>query len=92
MMTGAFRTLVAMAVLLAVAATLIAPSVDLPETVLHEHHLVSHANGEHAQGKLQTTTHAGHWHAWMDAMSGAAPAGLRSPARAETKPFRVLRC
>jgi hypothetical protein len=43
---------VALAVLIAVATVLIAPTIDLPETTLREHQVVSHSSGEHAPGNL----------------------------------------
>jgi hypothetical protein len=68
-MKGRFRAGVAIAVLLAVAAVLIAPSVDLPETVLREHQVVSHARGGHAQGKVQTASSTGVSHLMIDAIA-----------------------
>ncbi len=41
---------IAVALLLSVVAVLIAPSVDLPETVLREHHVASHSLGIHSTG------------------------------------------
>jgi hypothetical protein len=91
-MTGTLRAGVVIAVLLAVATTLIAPTVDLPETVLREHHVVSHASGEHAQGKLQTSSNAGPSYLLVDAVGGYLPLVLRSTDHVDAKPFRVLRC
>ena len=43
----ALKTVLALAVMFAVLTVLIAPSIDMPETVLREHHVASHsvANG-----------------------------------------------
>jgi hypothetical protein len=91
-MKGIFRAGVVIAVLLAVATTLIAPTVDLPETVLREHHVVSHARGEHAQGKLQTSSNASPSYLLIDAVGSYLPVVRRSTDHADIKPFRVLRC
>jgi hypothetical protein len=91
-MKGSFRASVAVAVLLAVATVLIAPTVDLPETVLREHHVVSHASGEHAQGKLRTSSNADPSYLLIDAVGSDLPVVLRSTDHAGIKPFRVLRC
>lgn len=43
---------VALVMLAVVMAILIAPDVDLPETVLREHHLTLHNSGTHTLAKL----------------------------------------
>jgi hypothetical protein len=91
-MKGALGACVAMAVLLAVAAVLIAPNVDLPETVLREQHVVSHASGEHAQGKLQASSNTDPSRPLIGAAGSDLPVVLRTTDRADLKPFRVLRC
>jgi hypothetical protein len=91
-MKGTFRAGVAMAVLLAVATVLIAPTVDLPETVLREHHVASHASGEHAQGELQASSNADPSHLLIDAVGSHLAVDLRSTDRVGINPFRVLRC
>lgn len=49
---GSLKILVALAVLVAVATVLIAPSIDMPETTLREHHVTSHSAGDHSSGNL----------------------------------------
>lgn len=90
-MKGTLRAGVVIAVLLAVATTLIAPTVDLPETVLREHHVVSHASGEHAQGRLHSSN-ARPYYLLMDAVGSYLPPVLRSTDHVDAKPFCVLRC
>ena len=91
-MRAMLRAGVVIAVLLAVTTALIAPTVDLPETVLREHHVVSHASGEHAHGKLQTSSHLRPFDLLMDAGGSDLPVVLRSADHVDAKPFRVLRC
>lgn len=50
---------VSLAVLVAIATVLIAPTVDLPETTLREHQVASHSTGEHAPGSLSTISGVG---------------------------------
>ena len=58
-MSRTFKLGVALAVLVAVATVLIAPTVDLPETTLREHQVASHSSGEHAPGSFSTFFSAG---------------------------------
>ena len=51
-MSRAFRIGLALAVLFAVAAVLIAPTIDMPETTLREHQVASHFSNEHGTGNL----------------------------------------
>jgi hypothetical protein len=92
MTRGVFRSSVVLAVLIAVITTLIAPTVDLPETVLREHHVVSHMNGGHAQGKVQTSSTTGPSHLGTDVVGTNRPTGLRSGEYTHVEAFRVLRC
>jgi hypothetical protein len=48
-----FRIVLAMAVMVAVLTVLIAPSIDMPETVLREHHVASHSMVKSASGTLE---------------------------------------
>jgi len=43
---------VILTILIAVATTLIAPSIDMPDTVLHEHQVASHSAGGHGSNTL----------------------------------------
>src|SRR5258708_7311653 len=56
---GSFRIAIALAVLIAVATVLIAPSIDMPETALREHHVTSHLVGDHSSGNLTSLGTAG---------------------------------
>lgn len=58
-MSRPFKIGVALAVLLAVATVLIAPTIDMPETTLREHQVASHFCSEHAPGGLSTFAVAG---------------------------------
>ena len=58
-MSRTFRIGVVIAVLLAVATVLIAPTIDMPETTLREHQVTSHFSSEHAPGNLVTWCAAG---------------------------------
>lgn len=57
-MSMPFKIGVALAVLLAVATVLIAPTIDMPQTTLREHQVTSHSCSEHALG-LSTFSVAG---------------------------------
>lgn len=46
------KTAVAMAVMIAVLTVLIAPSIDMPETVLREHHVAAHSMTSGTSGTL----------------------------------------
>ncbi len=92
MRIGALRTWVVLAVLIAVATTLIAPTVDLPETVLREHHVVSHVGAEHALGKLQASFTPETTYLAADGAGMSPSALLLSQERTPVEAFRVLRC
>ncbi len=81
-----------LAVLIAVATTLIAPTIDLPETVLREHHVVSHVGAEHALGKLQASFTPETTYIAADVAGMNLSLHLLSKGRAPAEAFRVLRC
>ena len=91
-MSRTLRIGVAIAVLLAVATVLIAPSIDMPETTLREHQVTSHSFGEHGAGGLLA----------LCAASVSALVSFNSPRRLLINPqrsdpprlasARVLRC
>ena len=47
-----FRIAISMAVMIAVLTVLIAPSIDMPETVLREHHVTTHSITNNGSGTL----------------------------------------
>jgi len=49
------RLAIASALLVAVLTVLIAPSIDMPETVLREHHVVPHSMASNGSGTLTVT-------------------------------------
>jgi hypothetical protein len=51
----AYTLAVILTILVAVATALIAPSIDMPDTVLREHHVSLHAAGAHAVNNLSNT-------------------------------------
>jgi hypothetical protein len=51
----AYTLAVILTILVAVATALIAPSIDMPDTVLREHHVSLHAAGVHAVNNLSNT-------------------------------------
>ena len=53
-MSQAFKIRVSLAVLLAVATVLLAPTIDMPETTLREHQVACHSCSEHVNGGLST--------------------------------------
>jgi len=46
------RIVIAVAVMVAVLTVLVAPSIDMPETVLREHHVASHSMMSNSSGTL----------------------------------------
>lgn len=92
MKSGAFRICVAIALLLAVATVLIAPTVDLPDAVLHGPHAVSHASGKYAQGAVQTSFTEGTPYPADGAARLNLPARLDWGKHSHAEAFRVLRC
>lgn len=50
---------IALAVLIAVATVLIAPSIEMPETTLRQHQVTSHSAGYDASGNLTSLGAAG---------------------------------
>jgi hypothetical protein len=92
-MKGGFRIGLVVAVLLAVATVLIAPTVDLPETVLRGDHLVSHAGGEHGHGNLQkTASDQSPSYLITQMVETYRPISHSFPDHVESKPSRILRC
>jgi hypothetical protein len=52
---GIIRLAIVRAVLVAVLTVLIAPSIDMPETVLREHHVAPHSMASNGSGTLTVT-------------------------------------
>jgi hypothetical protein len=50
-----FSAAVVLTILVAVATVLIAPQVDMPDTVLRLHHVSSHSSGTHGSSNLLNT-------------------------------------
>lgn len=92
MKSGAFRICVAIALLIAVATVLIAPTVDLPDAVLHGPHTVSHASGKYTQGAVQASTAEGTSYPAPGSVGLNLPAHLGWGRHSRTEAFRVLRC
>lgn len=91
-MSRAIRTGVALAVLLAVAAVLIAPTIDMPETTLREHQVTSHSSSEHGPGTLASICIAGASFLLALEMERRASRKTLLPERPRIPSSRVLRC
>ncbi|WP_204101528.1 hypothetical protein [Occallatibacter savannae] len=86
-----FRIAVVVAVMVAVLTVLIAPSIDMPETVLREHHVAAHTM---VNGNSGTLTVVGIISV-ADAIDGHAVLlndGSRNPEHGHSQTSLVLRC
>lgn len=91
-LSNAYTLAVILTILVAVATALTAPSVDMPDTVLHEHHLSVHGAENHASNNLSDTC--------SDVLNGAAqtnaavrvPETLHLSGNGRTQSSFVLRC
>ena len=91
-MSRAFRIGVAFAVLFAVAAVLIAPTIDMPETTLREHQVTSHSCGEHGIGNLAPLCVAGASLLLAFALEARCSGNTLLSDRPRVPSSRVLRC
>ena len=86
-----FRTALVVAVMIAVLTVLIAPSIDMPETVLREHHVAAHTM---VNGNSGTLTLVGIIPV-ADALHGRTVQlidGSHNPERGHSNTSLVLRC
>lgn len=92
-MLRGFKFGVVLTLLLTVLLVQIAPSVDLPDTALRDHRVVtSHASGEHAPGGFTVVSTANHPQEWLlDREERHAPEAQASDHARFPSP-RVLRC
>lgn len=87
-----FRIVLAFAVLVAVATVLIAPSIDMPETALREHHITSHSIEGHSSGNLTVEGKTAPSQSYLN------PPAIRNSEhpellnRGHKQSFTVLRC
>jgi hypothetical protein len=92
-MLRGFKFGVVLTLLLAVLTVQIAPTVDLPETMLRDHRVVSsHSSGEHAPGGFSVVSSASHsqWRA-LEKEDRLSPETQPSD-HARVSSSRVLRC
>ena len=90
--TGSLRMVIAMAVLIAVATVLIAPSIDMPETTLREHHVASHSAGDHSSANLSTLGTAALLRVFQTIDAHRPLESRQSSTRRHSRSFLVLRC
>ena len=83
---------IALALLLSVAAVLIAPSVDLPETVLREHHVASHSLANHTTGGATLIVAGSLLQAYFKAYEFPRPAVSLAQNHGYDKLSVVMRC
>ncbi len=88
----AFSVFVALTILIAVATTLIAPSIDMPDTVLHEHHVASHSAGGHASGSLMSSGISTAIEVYQNESASRSLDILHSPNSGYNLSSVVLRC
>jgi hypothetical protein len=91
-MTRTLRIAVALAVLFAVATVLIAPTIDMPETVLREHHVASHSIGNHASGNLKVSVGPGLMASVTHSVESYTSGSPRVSSHARVESSQVLRC
>lgn len=89
---GSLRIAIALAVLVAVATVLIAPSIDMPETTLREHHVASHSAGDHSSGNLTTLGTAALLRVFQTIDAHRTSDGPKSSSREHNRSPLVLRC
>lgn len=86
------NSLVVLAILIAVATALIAPSIDMPDTVLREHHVASHSVGGHASNVLVHTGGSAPKEAYRVEGPSRASEIIHLAYRAYAQSSVVLRC
>ena len=89
---GSFRTAIALAVLVAVATVLIAPSIDMPETTLREHHVTSHSASNNSSGNLTSLGTASLLRAFQTIDVNRPSDGPQFSTRGQSQSSLVLRC
>jgi len=89
---GSFTTAIALAVLVAVAAVLIAPSIDMPETTLREHHVTSHSASNNSSGNLTSLGTASLLRAFQTIDVNRPSDGPQFSTRGQSQSSLVLRC
>jgi len=89
---GSFRVAIALAVLIAVATVLIAPSIEMPETTLRQHHVTSHSAGYDASGNLTSSVTSGLLRAFQTIDAHLLSEGPLSSTRGNSQSSLVLRC
>ena len=87
-----FNAFIILAILIAVATALIAPSIDMPDTVLREHHFASHSAGGPTSGTLVSSGMSpGFWTGSDEGVSRPAET-RRSPHLAYDQSSVIMRC
>jgi hypothetical protein len=89
---GSFRTAIALAVLVAVATVLIAPSIDMPETTLREHHVTSHSASNNSSGNLTSLGTASLLRVFQTIDAHRPSDGLQFSSWGHNQSSLVLRC
>lgn len=92
-MSRTFKFGVALAILIAVATVLIAPTIDMPETALREHRVTSsHSSGEQTPGGFSIVPGANSFHSHAFAMEESRSPRVQNSDRFSVPSTTVLRC
>jgi len=89
---GSFKIAIALAVLIAVATVLIAPSIEMPETTLRQHHVTSHSSGYDASGNLTSLGATGLLRAFQTIDAHRPSDSPQTSTRGHSQSSLVLRC
>ena len=88
----AFSVVIVLTILVAVATALIAPSIDMPDGVMREHHVSSHASGVHGTGNLVHSGVAVRIEGSLDDGASRSSEIRHTNSGEHTQSFVVMRC
>ncbi len=88
----AFSAIVILTILVAVSTALIAPSIDMPDGVLHEHHAAGHSAGGHGSNTLVNSGSSTPVEAHLDQSTSQIAEILHSPHSGHDQLSVVMRC
>ncbi len=91
-MSRAFKVGIVVAVLIAIATALIAPTVDLPETALREHQIRLPMSGEHVLGSILAIPTTSLFQTQLLEVTAYATLDVQFLDGARVPSSRVLRC
>jgi hypothetical protein len=91
-MRPVFTLVIVLTILVAVATALIAPSIDMPDGVMREHHVASHSSSGHGTSNLVDSGKAVRIETSQDDGASRSSEILHLNIDEHTQSFVVLRC